>query len=353
MLVERSLEASLSLHIQILVLCRARLLDKIEAVAAGNIERGIKPLTEHNTSDWHIAFKSKRNVRTKCSMKAFLAHFGPGNSISKRDVDLASDLKSGLRGELTDRTMVLPGNDLTSFYDEEFTSWNFIPIVWEDSQTSDGFCTALFEPIGGATAKSFGVRELCGCTVLIIASRTGVYLAHYFEDIVFDPDDDFLKGTTEEALFNNYVIKGLINGVPKPPGAPRLAPPRQVSLTANARTLMAGAGPENKFLKAYLIHPTQPSDDDPATLACYVDKWARIRRTVGEILPPLKVPDGQTTSPGWTDLTYIALDHDDRLLVESPAGKVIFKYDPDHDGKKKTALWIENDPTDRHDDQWT
>lgn len=237
-----------------------------------------------------------------------------------------------------------------NFFTSELVPKNFKPIVWGDN-TRDGFCTALFEDIGGNKAKSLAAQGLCGCTVLIVASRTGVYMAHYFENMAFDPDQIWLdEWNTPEECFNANVIQGLTNGVP---AAPRARRPRQVSLTSNAAAILAGAGPDGDKVKGYLIYPSGSSDGEATTYAGYQEKFLEIKKTVGEIIPPLAILDDGTSNPLWTDIPYDALNNDDEALGNTAAGKLIFKYDPSHVGQKKAALWVESDLTDRHNDQWT
>lgn len=145
------------------------------------------------------------------------------------------------------------------FFRYRISRRKFTPIVWNEArdknEKADDFCTAVFKPIGGNSAQGLAVQGLCGCTVLIVASRTGVYMSHYWESMVFSPNDEWLEGTNAAALFNNYVINGIVNGIPNPPTAPADKPPRQASLTANAPTILAGAGPNNDKVKGYLIRP--------------------------------------------------------------------------------------------------
>jgi len=41
-----------------------------------------------------------------------------------------------------------------------------------------------------ATEFSYAAARLQGCTMLVVISRKGTYMAHYWESISFDPDED-------------------------------------------------------------------------------------------------------------------------------------------------------------------
>ncbi|CZR65973.1 uncharacterized protein PAC_15873 [Phialocephala subalpina] len=222
----------------------------------------------------------KRDARTTCNTQAYLDARGEPFDVTKRNNNPDYDECNHTIGkELSPRTMTLPKNDIQPFN------------------------TALFQEIGGDQAKSLGTDGLCGCTVLVIASRTGVYMAHYFKDFSFTEDeywDEKMKMGLEQR-FTNLVIGGLTNGLNPNPRARR---PQQVSLTSCAAKILEGAGPD-------------PNDN-------------KIK-----------------------DISYDPLNNNDDALWDTAAGKVLFKYDPDHNKQKKAALWTEGDPTDRHNDQWT
>lgn len=76
---------------------------------------------------------------------------------------------------------------MVAFFNMELTDPTN-PIIW-DVRTRDGMedaNTADFTEYGD-TAVSYGTRGLCGCTVLAIFSEKGLYVAHYWENIVFPP----------------------------------------------------------------------------------------------------------------------------------------------------------------------
>ncbi|KAJ6039688.1 hypothetical protein N7444_008593 [Penicillium canescens] len=179
---------------------------------------------------------------------------------------------------------------------------------------------------------STGTDGLSGCTTLYIISRTGVYAAHYFENVSFEPDPFWRTGdhTTNDQLFQYTVIDVLRNG-----GRyhPRL----------NAARI------EDDTIRAYLIYPAQTSKESADDVG-YSVRNEQIRTTVGEIVPTLQ--DGSR----WTNIPYQATDSQALLFdPEKTLGKNLFKYDPAHDfggGQKKhlAALWVEDERV--HWDYW-
>ncbi|KAH7312026.1 hypothetical protein BKA65DRAFT_484623 [Rhexocercosporidium sp. MPI-PUGE-AT-0058] len=233
--------------------------------------------------------------------------------------------------KLFHRQMTLPHKHMVKFYKREFSKDNYQPVVWHIPNTQSGFNTTVFEEIGGGSKpKSLGISGLSGCTALIIASRPGVYIAHYVESLAIAPDDISIDHYgSEDACFESTVTLGLKNVIP---GRGRTKKAQQVSLTENAAKLRAGGE-----LKAYLIAPSSSWDGKVETYTqSYTPKFNRIKEIVGGIVPELKAPGL------WTDTWYTALDTSNRALFTTSAGKLLFKYDPDHGKKgakkKKAAL---------------
>ncbi|KAK0105327.1 hypothetical protein ONS95_004292 [Cadophora gregata] len=297
----------------------------------------------------HAVGFEKRGVREKCSIRGYLAAIPLVETPETEDSEEESVPRRDVHGNnvtistqsLNPRQMSLPVKNWVMFYKRELAKDNYQPIIWDIPSTQSDFNTAVFEDIGGDTAKSLGLNGLSGCSALIIASRSGVYIAHYFESLSFSPDPEWIKEYgSEDACFEATVVRGLKEGIP---GRGRIKKPQQVSLAANAEKLRSGAG-----LRAYLIGPRLDYNDNPNT---YKPKFSMIKKVVGEIIPELKPRGGR-----WTDIRYDALDGQSKELRTTPAGKFLFKYDPDHGRKdakkKKAALWVEGS-LDLHKDEWT
>lgn len=141
-------------------------------------------------------------------------------------------------------------------------------------------------------------------------------------------------------------MEGLKTGVK---GKGKSKRPEQISLTDGAATLMAGAGESGEHIKAYLIGPSGNEDFDPSA---YAGKFDSIKRTVGDIIPALKVPDQPTAPKPWTDIRYDPKNLEDVPLWKTPDGTLLFKYDPNHAKKKKAAFWVESNRQDIHMDVW-
>ena len=166
--------------------------------------------------------------------------------------------------------------------------------------------------------------------------------------MAFAPDPIFItEYGTEEACFEQTVIQGLQSGIV----GSNPDKPEQESLTEKAATIIAGGN-----IKAYLmvLDKKYNYDENFAGLDAYKAKWVKIQSTVGEIIPALKDDNPATPNPLWSQISYEAVDESQYARLDNTAlGKVLFKYDPDHQGQKKAALWVGDDFTDLHNDQWT
>ncbi|KAH6725056.1 hypothetical protein BKA61DRAFT_567584 [Leptodontidium sp. MPI-SDFR-AT-0119] len=133
---------------------------------------------------------------------------------------------------------------------------------------------------------STGTAELKGCTTLYI-SHKGVFAAHYWENVSFDPDN------TPEAkakLFKTTMLDPLKNGSKYHP-------------KLNAKIL------EDEHIKAYLIVPNQTWREEGASDTGYEDQWTEMKNMVASIIPTL-VDDG-----GWKKIRYTPVKN--KLDLES------------------------------------
>lgn len=216
---------------------------------------------------------------------------------------------------------------------EEMKDDLFGSIIWEKKVNGEpqDMATSVFEEFEDEVF-SLGTGFLCGCTTLVIISRKAVYIGHYWENISFSPDKVWLDlYKTSEAAFKRTVINGLTVGVG------RGTYPEQVSLKGQKHRI------QDSYLHAYLMIP---SDNSEGYEDGYRDKWEQIKEIVNGILPDL------STGDRWTEVKYKPLLKDSKLLENTARGRILFKYDPNHNGKKKTALWIEQNATPYHDDEW-
>lgn len=120
-------------------------------------------------------------------------------------------------------------------------------------------------------------------------------------------------------------------------------PKEQDSLNAAAHLI------DDESIRAYLMIPrTGPAEpgevavDDP-----YRIYWTRLKEIVGDILPRLR------DQSRWSEYRYHPRQKEEIRYEGTPQeedplwltarGKILFKYDPDHEGKKKTLLILETD----------
>lgn len=281
----------------------------------------------------HRAGHLLKRSGTKCGPKL-------GNSPTSRvqSANFAT-IEIQRNGSQLDSRMKLPKVSMGYFYHSELavTSEEIVPEI--ETHYADEMSTAVIKSFADVIAPkqwSGGMQGLSGCTSLYIISRTGVYGTHWWESISFAPDDIWRDPPTQTdaQLFQDTVIDLLVNGGVN---HPRL----------DATKL------DDKYIKAYLIHPSQTWEQKGAADKGYVDQWNDIRTTVGKIIPRL------TDESRWGDISYVALRNDDpRLGTRMEAyGKNLFKYDPAHVKSDKTTtrkatLWVEGSVTPVHDDQW-
>lgn len=270
----------------------------------------------------------KRETRPKCSPRTYSA-------VQQRDFSVgAQDFNVTLYG----RTMTFPGGtDATSmdtFMKDEITSELSDAIVWRKGPDRDpeDMATSTFREFQDK-AFSLGTSELCGCTTLVIISRRAVYISHYWENISFATDEVWLTvyGTPQNA-FQQTVIRGLTRGV-----NPNGSPPEQVSLRNQAGRL------EDTYVRAYLMIPDTDVDENPVG---YRPQWNAIKSLVNRFVPTL------ATGDRWREVMYTPHGDNPDLLKNTALGRLLFKYDPDQNGKKKATLWIEREATPYHDDEW-
>jgi hypothetical protein len=225
-------------------------------------------------------------------------------------------------------------------------------IHWHNKD-GEGVNTAEFKSFEGRKTK-FGMHiiGLAGCTGLLIVSKKGVYIAHYWENIAFNQD----QGTTprpwpeQEQAFQQTVIRGLELGVVGNPI--RGSQQEQASLRAIAAEI------DDESIHAFLIIPATGQSDEPGPGIPdpYRDYWNRIKEQVGQIILNLN-----PNNPGrWTEYAYRPVEDEEEegreyTLFRSSRGRVLFKYDPKHrrpDGTrtKKTLVAIED--TIRSEGSW-
>lgn len=215
--------------------------------------------------------------------------------------------------------------DMNKWMVDKLAADLFVSSVWQNpvADELEDMATSSFTEFG-STAISLGTGLLCGCTTLVIISRKGVYMAHYWESMSFDPNEDWLEeyGTVDDC-FKKTFIKGLTEGISG----------EQVPLKASEI--------EDTTIRAYLMIPSETADGDANG---YRKQWDEIKTTVNKLVPTLGTGDR------WEEVKYVVVENDWRTLRTTARGRVLFKYDPDQNGMKKAALWTEY--TQQHDDDW-
>jgi hypothetical protein len=224
-------------------------------------------------------------------------------------------------------------SDMDDWMRAEMTEDLFQSIIWEKMVYGEPeqMATSLYD-LFKDKAFSMGTDGLRGCTTLVIISRKAVYMAHYWESISFNPDPEWVEEYgSPEACFQQTVIKGLTKGTGPPSNR------EQVSLKGYADKF------QDPYVHAYLMIPSMTNDDIPDG---YQDKWELIKQTVNSFMPNL------STGDRWTEVTYEALPENDPELGDTAMGRILFKYDPDENDKRRAALWVERNAVPYHNDMW-
>jgi hypothetical protein len=298
----------------------------LSSVALG--PNGLNNVDINSTLHQPFLQHGKRDTQPKCSPRTYTAAQKRDFGVGEQDFNVT----------LYRRVMTLPdGTDasaMDTFMTAEMESSLFDSIIWEKEiyGEEEDMATATFEEFGDE-ALSLGTGFLCGCTTLVIVSRLGVYIGHYWENISFDPDADWLEvyGTAERA-FQQTVIKGLTQGI-----RPNARIPEQVSLKNQAKYIA------DNYIRAYLMIPDADANGNPDG---YRPQWNAMKGTVNKFVPTL------ATGDRWREVTYTPLRNKDPKLDTTAQGRLLFKYDPDQRGKRKATLWIERQAKPYHDDEW-
>ncbi|KAI4681953.1 hypothetical protein J4E81_009715 [Alternaria sp. BMP 2799] len=279
----------------------------------------------------------RRAGRAKCSAP----HRGPG--IVERG------LKGSFDNSTIQRRMNLPTFDTIDDYIVAETG-EAEAVVWgqrdgNGDENEFDTNTSIFDQFKffQENQMSQGTSHLMGCTMLVIVSRRGVWMGHFWENISFDTDHDHhfwdkYKGD-QDKIFTETVIKGMRNG--KGRGRNK----QQDSLRLNADKF------KDNHVRAYLIHPETNADES----GDYREYWDKMKEEACIYLPKLREPTR------WKEHAYEPTD-DNNILDETPRGRLLFKYDSKHlrigpsaDGtpftEHRVMLWSET--KELHEDGWT
>jgi hypothetical protein len=255
--------------------------------------------------------------------------------------------------------MILPaeGQDMNRFMLDEIGKRDTFPLIWEASETTEKGGKNIFDVNNARYLKydtfsggvSFATEDLVGCTMLAIISRTGAYIAHYWESISFDTDADYTalweKYETQEEIFKATILDGLEKG------EVRDRESLQDPLQGQAANQINDAS-----VRGFLIRPSYSAEEDAGTSAVgYRKQWDQIKEKVNSYIPELQQPNR------WQEILHDPLDKtveaDAQILDTTARGKLLFKYDPKHPvapkSRQKTSmvkLWSET--TELHSDTW-
>lgn len=173
--------------------------------------------------------------------------------------------------------------------------------------TDDTSSTAVHSVLNG-DAVNWAVKEMCGCSALIVVSESAMYFTHYFENLAF-------CGTRDQpSNFQREVLNPLDNGAPN-----------QESLAAHQAEFRNQPG-----LAAFIMTPT--TTKSPALQ--YRVKIDQLKNKVNSIIGIV---------PGV--ISYVPEDCETSTVLGTNAlGTALFQYDPNHQGtapRKLAKVWVE------------
>ncbi|KAI7970716.1 hypothetical protein EIK77_007896 [Talaromyces pinophilus] len=234
--------------------------------------------------------------------------------------------------------MTLPdGTDaaaMDSFMLSEEESDLFEAIVWDKEVNGEpeDMATSMFEQFGDE-GFSLGTGFLCGC------NYTG---HHQSKGSLYCPllGEHFIQPRPGLGSYLRHSRKGFPSDRDKRSEqgiGPNRDPPEQVSLKNQAPKF------EDSYIRAYLMIPDTDYNLNPEG---YRPQWNAMKNTINRLVPTL------ATGDRWREVKYTPLRNRDPQLESTALGRVLFKYDPDHNGRRKATLWFEREATPYHDDEW-
>ena len=255
-----------------------------------------------------------------------------------------------------DRRMELPDplgrRPMPDFFHQEMPKWKPVVTIESATKPKDLSASTIQDLTNLGTRKdkagndvpvtefSTGMAHLKGCTSLYIISHKGVFAAHYWENVSFDPDDIWLTGGATEwtpeakaTMFKSTVLDPLKNGSKYHP-------------KLSAKIL------DDEYISAYIVRPYQTWKEEDGDVG-YVDQWNQMKNMVGSIIPRL------ADESKWDYIRYQPVKNEDDLDSRYKAsGKNIFKYDSQHPvagtgtTQHKAALWVEDEIKPYYDQTW-
>lgn len=173
--------------------------------------------------------------------------------------------------------------------------------------TDDTTCTAVHRVLKG-DAVNWAVKEMCGCSALIVVSESAMYFTHYFENLAFCGTKD------QPSNFKREVLDALDKGATN-----------QESLAAHQAEFRNQPG-----LRAFIMTPRKKRSAAPL----YEPKIEQLKNKVNSIIGI--VPNV---------ILYAPLDCDtSEELGTNALGTALFQYDPKHRANTPKGLakvWIE------------
>ncbi|TGJ78222.1 hypothetical protein E0Z10_g10548 [Xylaria hypoxylon] len=218
-------------------------------------------------------------------------------------------------------------NALVSTKDNPNT--NLINLAYSIAEDND-YTFAVLRSFSDFNANilNIGTERLEGCTVLTVVSRKAVYMAHFFENLAFAPDD----GKAPDSAFEQNCINQIT-------GRGQTWRTRGDSIDPSLFT--GNNGPAFAYImtpRQEQADPTRQNPNPPVPgpdTQLYAERMRQLSQTLTSLIPGLWV----------VYYNYIAANaaQYEEQDAQQHRGKALFEYDPNADGNNNAnfRIWYE------------
>ncbi|RYP14250.1 hypothetical protein DL765_006501 [Monosporascus sp. GIB2] len=295
--------------------------------------------------------------RPKCSLKGlFKSCQNDGSSASVRRHHEPETHFNGSMAEIVfKREMTMPASLSKSAMDDFMVEeTGKYPSACYENQVGRDVNTGVFVQWRPRSQELQGLslKYMAGCTALVLVSRKGAFMGHYWENIGFNLDEEEHGDLypDQETAFRRSILDLLHQGSRDHQSLDVLA--RQNSLA-------------DDHLQAFLMIPdTGNAAEGLGPPDPYREYWNRMKAEINRIFPILAEPNR------WFEYQYRPVQNEDKLyelddnqeeiadadhIIEDPLetearGRALVKYDNNHHGKNKVMLWMEHGVI--YNDEW-
>lgn len=215
--------------------------------------------------------------------------------------------------------------------------WSSVGVVPTTNLTPDLPSTAIWGRWGDQERK-LGVQDMHGCTALVVLSRKGYFLSHFYEHPSFrGRKNEVVTEKDQDQIFARQVLEPLVYDLKNPENGRTVATPlREMK---NNTLPDGGAGPifsNTDKIQALIFTPTRRNDQPKEESICYPKYIQQLRCLVEAILPSASINVIDYFRPyRWRDApplpayrtTEQQRDFED-FMQRTATGKALVEYNP-------------------------